>query len=361
MREDRLKDDDMLELIKLLAPGTLLREGLENILKARTGGLIVISDSDEVLSLVDGGFLINKEYSPAHLYELAKMDGAIIISKDLKKVLYANTLLIPNPSIPTIETGSRHKTAERVAKQTSEIVISISQRRNIITVYRGYKKYILKETHTILVRANQALQTLEKYKSVLDVAINKLNIVEYEDMVTLEDIAVVIQRVEMVLRIASEIDRYLCELGNEGRLIKMQLEELVASIEIDGLYVIEDYMNREKNNSNSGDVEKQLRNFTHDELTDLINILKILGYAGGANCFEISVSPKGYRILNKIPRLPLAIIRNLVEKFNDFQGILGASIEELDDVDGIGEVRARTIKNGLRKIQEQFLIECKKG
>jgi len=359
MREERLKDDEMLEILKMMAPGTPLREGLENILKARTGALIVVGDSREVMDIVDGGFSINKEYSPSHLYELAKMDGAIILSKDLKRILLANALLIPDSSIPTDETGTRHKSAERFAKQTGETVICISQRRNIITVYRNSKKYILRDTPVILTRANQALQTLEKYKAVLDSAVNNLSVLEFDDIVTLDDVAFVIQRTEMVMRIVAEIDRYTCELGNEGRLVSMQLEELLANIEEDGLLVIEDYMIFARNTSVE-DVYKLIRSFSYEELMNLSVICRALGYYSGINSYETNITPRGYRLMKKLPRVPVSSARKLISQFSNLQGILRASLQELDSVEGIGEVRARTIKEGLRKIQEQLLLDSRR-
>lgn len=356
MRDDRLKDDDMLEILKMMAPGTSLREGLENILRARTGALIVIGDSLEVMNIVDGGFNINKEYSAAHLYELAKMDGAIVLSKDLKRILYANALLIPDTSINTEETGTRHKTAERVAKQTNEVVMCISQRRNIITLYKGSRKYILRDILTILTRANQALQTLEKYKAVLDSAMNNLSVLEFEDIVTMDDVAVVIQRTEMVMRIVQEIDRYICELGNEGRLTSMQLEELLSNIEEDGFLVIEDYLVLKENRA-AVDVLRQIRAFSYEELMDLSSVCKALGHHISNNSFDACVSPRGYRIMSKVTRVPMHVIRKVVEVFSNLRGILKASIEDLDDVEGIGEVRARTIKEGLRRVQDQLLLD----
>lgn len=356
MREERLKDDEMLEILRLMSPGTSLREGLENILKARTGALIVIGDSKEVMNLVDGGFFINKEYSSAQLYELAKMDGAIIISKDLKMLLYANALLIPSPAIPTDETGTRHKTAERFAKQTGELVICISQRRNIITLYKDSMKYILKETSTIITRANQALQTLEKYKVVLDSALNNLSVLEFEDIVTLDDVAFVVQRTEMFMRIVAEIDRYICQLGNEGRLVSMQLEELLSNIEEYGLFVIEDYL-IPRENVTAEDVQRKIRYFRYEELMDLSAICKALGYNDGTNSLDESVTPKGYRMMSKIPRIPINIVNNLVTRFSNLQEVLKASIEDLDNVEGIGEVRAKAIKEGLRRVRDQLLLD----
>ena len=138
----------------------------------------MLSDKDEVLKLVDGGFAINSDYSPAYIYELAKMDGAIVIVSDLKRILYANTQLMPDSNVPTYETGTRHRTAQRVAKQTSSVAIAISQRRNIISIYKGDIKYVLRESSIVLGKANQAVQTLERYIAVLDRVINNLNILK---------------------------------------------------------------------------------------------------------------------------------------------------------------------------------------
>lgn len=356
MRIERYKDDQILELLKLMAPGTPLREGLENILKARTGAIIVIGDSEEVMNVLEGGFLIKKEFSPARLYELAKMDGAIVVSKDLNTILYANMLLIPDPSIYTEETGTRHKSAERFAKQTGEIVICISQRRNIITLYKGSRKYILRDTSAILTRANQALQTLERYIAVLGNASNNLSILEFEDIVTLSDVAVVIQRTEMVMRVVAEIEKYICELGNEGRLLSMQLEELMAYVEEDGRLVVEDYM-LHTDNRNVEDVLKRISSFAYDELMDLTCICHSMGYYMTPGSPDVNVTPRGYRIMSKIPRVHFTVARKLVNAFENLQGILKASIEQLDEVEGIGEPRARVIKDGLRRVREQVLLE----
>lgn len=222
------KEDTITEVLKMISPGTEIRNGLESILKAKTGALIVIGDSKEVLDIVDGGFSINEDYTSSRLYELAKMDGAIILSSDFKKILFANAQLIPSPEIPTSETGTRHRTAERTAKQTGELVISISQRRNIITIFKGNLRYILNDTSKVLTQANQALQTVEKYKKVFDSKLNLLNEYEFNDIVTLDNVITSIQRAEMVMKIVEEVKKGIYELGEEGRLVNMQLTELVG-------------------------------------------------------------------------------------------------------------------------------------
>ncbi|MFZ5353625.1 MAG: DNA integrity scanning diadenylate cyclase DisA [Bacillota bacterium] len=356
MKNESLRDDVLLNCLKMLAPGTPIREGLENVLKAKTGGLIIIGDSPEVMSIVDGGFYINSDFSPAYLYELAKMDGAIVLSKDAKKILLANTQLIPDPSIPSSETGIRHRTAERVSRQTGELVISISQRRNIITLYKGYIKYVLKDISIILSKANQALQTLTKYKSVLDKTLVNLGALEYEDMATVQDVAQAIQKTEIVVRIINEVEKYINELGIEGRLVSMQLEELVAGIKEEEQLLVRDYVPKEEER-NYKEIIRNLRNLSSDELLELASIARILGLGANINTLDLPISSRGFRLLNKIPRLPMNIIENLVDNFQKFQRIIAASTEELDDVEGIGEVRARMIKDSLKRIYEQIKTE----
>lgn len=354
MKEEKM-EDKLLKVLRLVAPGTQLREGLENILKAKSGGLIVIGDLPEVREIAEGGFIINADFTPANLYELAKMDGAIIISRDLKKIIAANTQLIPNQSIPSSETGIRHRTAERVAKQTDNLVIAISQRRGVVTVYKGNLKYVLKDPSVIFTKANQAIQTLEKYRSVLDKVLVELSALEFEEAVTLFDVAKAIQRVEMVLRVVKEIERYTSELGVEGRLVTMQTEELVADVEDEGLLVIQDYATGTDRTPRS--ILDMINSWPAEDILDLSLIARALGYPGSASILEQHVSPRGYRVLEKIPRLPLPVIENLVKTFGTLNRIMVASIEELDDVEGIGEVRARSIKEGLKRYRDQILQE----
>ena len=214
------KEEEIIDILKLIAPGTDIRQGLENILKSKTGALILVGDSKEVLDIVDGGFSLNIDYTPSRLYELAKMDGAIVLSSDLKKILFANAQLIPSHEIETGETGTRHKTAERTAKQTGNLVISISQRRSIITVYKGNIRYVLEEASRILEKSNQALQTAEKYKKVLDTKINLLNEYEFNDIVTLDNVITCIQRAEMVMRVAEQVKRSIYELRSRWSFSK---------------------------------------------------------------------------------------------------------------------------------------------
>ncbi len=351
-------ENEITEILKLIAPGTPIREGLENILRAKTGALLLITDQNEVIKeVVDGGFYINEEYSSSKLYELAKMDGAIILSGDLKRILFANAQLIPSRTIETKETGTRHRTAERTAKQTGELVISISQRRNIITIFKGNERYVLEDTDVVLNKANQGVQTLERYKKVFDNKLSILNEYEFNDIVTLENVIIAIQRAEMVMRIVQDIQNQIYELGDDGRLVKMQLEELIGGVESEELLIIKDYMAITKKKRTPEMLIEKISEIPYEELTKEETIAKILGYENFENYDEVGVYTRGYRILNKIPRMPINIVDNLVSRYKSFQHILAADIESLDEVEGIGEVRARTIKQSLRRMQEQFVFD----
>lgn len=284
------------------------------------------------------------------------MDGAIVLSKDLKKILLANTQIIPSSKITTDETGTRHKTAERTAKQTGELVISISQRRNIITVFKGDFRYTIEDTAKIITRANQALQTLENYKKVFDTKLGVLNEYEFNDIVTLDNVITCLQRAEMVMKISEEVNRAIYELGVDGFLVKMQLEELIENLPNEELLIIKDYIAPSRRLVPEK-VLNLIRENAKDGFIDSNTIAKLLGYEVFENYEEIAVYPRGYRVLSKIPRMPNTIVNNLVKTFKSFQHILAADIQKLDEVEGIGEVRARTIKQSLRRMQEQFMFD----
>lgn len=353
-RDDKLWDARFVKTIKALAPGTQLREGLENILRAKMGALVLIADTQDVLDVVDGGFALNCDYTPAGFYELAKMDGALVLSADAKKIMYANAQLVPDSSTTTSETGTRHRTAERVARQTGGVTIAISQRRNIITLYSGTLRYTLKDITVILSRANQALQTLEKYKKVLLKGLTTLSALEFEDLVMLSDVAAILIRAEHVNRIAKEVKRNIIELGSEGRLVSMQMEELMLD-EDEVQLLIKDYCISSDAKTHE-QVREQLELLAEDNLEPYA-VCRILGYGVTPNAIDIPVVPRGYRVLHRIPRLPMLVVENLVIHFKTLHRIYNATIAELDEVDGIGEVRAKTIKDGLKRVREQALLD----
>ncbi len=235
-------------------------------------------------------------------------------------------------------------------------MISISQRRSIITVFKGDNRYVLEDTDVVLNKANQAIQTLEKYKKVFDNKLSILNEYEFNDIVTLENVLVAIQRAEMVMRIVEEIQRQIYELGSDGRLVRMQLEELIGGLEKEELLIIKDYMVASKKKQTPEKILEKLELLEYSDLSNENIIAKLLGYENFDNYDEVGVYTKGYRILNKIPRMPSNIVENLINSFKSFQHILAADIESLDDVEGIGEVRARSIKQSLKRMQDQFVF-----
>ena len=344
---------DLLNTLKMVAPGTQLRDGLDNIINSKTGALIVMGNTKEISNITHGGFYINCEYSPAHIYELAKMDGAIILSSDCRKILYANAQLFPCQYIPSNETGTRHKTAERVAKQTGALVIAISKRREVITLYKSNYKYVLKDIGEILSKANQAVQTLEKYKDALKQVIFNLTSLEFKNMATLYDVTNAIQKIEMVWRIGNEINMYISELGTEGRLLNMQVVELMNGVNDDRINLIKDYINNEHKDYIT--VIKEINSFNSRELLNLNLIANTLGYNKGLDTLDIKVEPKGYRVISKIPRIPSNVLENLILTFGSLKNIMDASSYQLGLVEGVGEVRTINIMEGLKRIKSQFL------
>lgn len=350
---EKRKNKKLINVVETVAPGTDLRSGIEQILRAGTGALIVMGDTASVMKIVNGGFNLNCDCTPHRLYELAKMDGAIILDDDAKRILLANVHLVPDSSLPTSETGIRHRTAERVARQTKAVVISISQKREVVSVYFEGNKHVIEDIPVVLAKANQALQTLEKYKSRLDQVAANLSALEFEDLVVLIDVITVIQRGEMVERIAREINRYISELGVEGRLLRMQLDELMGTISEDALMVIKDYCGEPRFAEKT---KMQLVEIGNEELLNFAAISQMLGY-NGTNVLDKSVHPRGYRLLKRIPRLPIKIVNKIVDRFGSLKAVVNASTDMLDDVDGVGAVRAQTIQDGLRRLKEYNLLE----
>jgi diadenylate cyclase len=349
-------NDRLVEALQTVSPGTAIREALDNIMQARTGALIVFADDEQVGPLVTGGIPIGVEVTPMIVYELAKLDGAILLDRAGRRITHANVHLMPDPSIPSVETGTRHRTAERVAKQIDALVVSISAARNVISLYVDGTRYILEEIRVILDKANQALSALEKYKSRLNQVSTSLSALEFEDAVTLYDVLSVLQRSEMVLRIAREIERYIIELGAEGRLIQMQLEELMVDVREDQRSILLDYL-PDFSDDPPEQVTKRLGMLHSEELLALSRVGELLGYAPDVDALELHVSARGYRMLGKIPRLPKGVITNLVARFPSLEDIINASTDELAHVDGVSQARAHDIREGFLRLRELNLLE----
>ena len=351
-------DDDLLRAtLAAVAPGTELRDGLERILRGRTGALIVLGNDRLVESISSGGFPLDIEFTAQRLRELSKMDGAIVLDREGTRILRANTQLVPDNRIETLESGTRHRTAERAAIQTGYPVVSVSQSMRIIALYVGGRRYVVEGSAAILSKANQALQTLERYKARLDEVTGTLSALEIEDLVTVRDVASVIQRLEMVRRISDEISDYAVELGTDGRLLGLQLEELTGGLGNDRELVIRDYLATTKSSRTVEDSLGALMLLSSTDLLDLSAGARAMGFSVVGDSLESAVSPRGYRLLTKIPRLPGAIVDRLVEHFDSLQRLLAANLEDLMDVDGVGEGRARAVREGLSRLAESSILE----
>lgn len=346
-----------LSTIARLAPGTGLRDALERILRGRTGALIVLGHDDVVEQICDGGFSLDVEFAPTRLRELAKMDGAVVLSADGKRIVRANVHLVPDPSITSSETGTRHRTAERTAHHTGHPVISVSHSMGIATVYTHGQRHVLEDSATILSRANQAIATLERYKNRLDAATRSLTVEELDDVVSLRDVLLVIQRCEMVRRIAIEIDRAVIELGTDGRQVALQLVELLGDNDQLLRVVLRDYLPHQGTPAiaDANDVATELAGLSDAMLLDLSALARLLGHDTPADSHEMTVSPRGYRFLAQLPKVPVSQIEQLVDAFGSLQALLAARPEKLHTVEGISSYRARMIADELSRLASSTL------
>ena len=304
-----------------------MRDGLERIVRAKMGALLVLADTPEVLGICSGGFLLDSDYTPQRLSELAKMDGAIILDASATRIARANVHLVPDPTVPTHETGTRHRTAERVARSLRVPVVSISEEMSVINLYAGGFKHQLQDIGRLLDRANQALQTLERYKARLDDALANLTALELEDVVTVRDVAGVVQRGEMVRRIAAEIETMIVELGVEARLLRLQLDESYGTLDKELDLVLVDY---------PGVVER-------------------LG--ASATDGDAAATPKGLRLLSRVPQLSAPQARLVVESFGEFAKLQRATATDIAAAVGIDATLAQDIKDTLNRLTETSILD----
>lgn len=344
------------EAVGRLAPGTPLRDGLERILRGRTGALIVLGYDDSVEAICDGGFSLDVRYAPTRLRELAKMDGAVVLSTDASRIVRANVQLVPDPSIPTDESGTRHRSAERTAIQTGFPVVSVSHSMNIVTAYVGGERHVLADSATILSRANQAIATLERYKTRLDEVSGQLSRAEIEDFATLRDVMTVVQRLELVRRIGLVLDYDVVELGTDGRQLRLQLDELLGGTDTDRELLVRDYHANPEPLSKAqvaGTLD-ELDALSDTELLDFTALAAVFGYPSTAEAQDSAMSARGYRAMAAIPRLQFAHADLLVRAFGTLQGLLAASAGDLQAVEGIGAMWARHVREGLSQLAESI-------
>jgi diadenylate cyclase len=350
------QDPRLLRALDVVAPGGALREGIDSIVHARTGGLLVVSDLDEISHMLSGGLRLDVDYTPAMLYQVAKMDGAIVLNAEATKIAWANVQLMPDPTILSSETGTRHRTAERVSKQTDALVIAVSQRRDVVSLYVEGTKYKLQDIPAVLAKANQGLATLEKYRERLDQVSSRLTQLEFEGRTVLHDALSALQRAELVTRMAVEVERYIVELGTEGRLVEMQLEETMVGVAADKAALVRDYSVEDSEQSLAA-VLQALSRLPHEDVLDFGRLAELLGYDRKLNTLDFPVSPRGYRILGHVPRIPKLVVQKITHELGGLEEVLQASDADLAAVDGVGPLRAKDIREGLRRLQEVDLVD----
>lgn len=346
----------LLRALEMIAPGSYIRAGLDEVLQGGTGALIIIGEPEELAFMFSGGIKIDLDYSPAMLYQLAKMDGAIILSPNASKIAWANVQLMPDPTIHSVETGTRHRTAERVAKQSDAIVLAISARREVVSLYVDSSRYVMVDIPEVLAKANQALATLDKYRRRLDQVSARLTMLEFEGNTYMHDVLTVLQRSELITRMSVEVERFIVELGSEGRLIEMQLEETMIGVAAEKHGLLQDYVSEDASEVYS-QVAEHLARMPHQELLDFGRLAELLGYDRKMNTIDHAVAPRGYRILARIPRLPKLVVHDIVNEFDGFDELLGADDSELESIEGVGETRAKDVREGLKRLQEINVVD----
>lgn len=348
---DVLRNDsrEMRRALQLIAPGTELREGLERIQRSHTGALVLLGYNDEVEALCSGGFTVDIEFSASRLRELAKMDGAVIIDIDRWVIKQANVQLLPDPSIETTESGMRHRTAQRTARQTGVPTLSLSASMSAISVYVGSLHHTVEEPEALLARANQAVDTLDRYIERLDEVLSSLSIFEIRDAVTVRDVTTVIQRMEMIRRITAEINGYLDELGADGRLLSLQVDDLLRGAASERALVLRDYV---RDLDDLEEVEDRLAALSGESLVDLAKIAALIGAPvyDPADLDE-AVSPRGIRVLALVPRLPWRVIQEISDRWGTLTELRKLTAEDLQTVEGVGPYRAQMIVEHLQSQQ----------
>jgi len=354
--EDPRRNRELLGAIAKVAPGTGLREAVDDVIRSHEGALIVVGDPSELSFLYSGGIQLDAPFRPQLLYELSKMDGAIIVDEAVKRLAWANVQLMPDPTIPSHETGTRHRTAERVAKQTGALVVSVSQQRETVTIFVGQARYQLDPVADVLAKTNQALGTLDTYRQRLEQVLTRLTALEFQNAVVLDDVLVVLQRAEMISRMAERITRDCVELGSEGRLIRLQLEELVGDVANERDAIVRDYHLLGAGDEATAALA-ELAGVSYQDLLEFGRLAEVLGYERGVNPLDQSVAPRGYRILSHVPRLPEPLVRRVAAGLGSLDALVRASQRQLESVEGVGAVRAREIREGLRRLQEHNLVD----
>jgi len=328
------------ELTQLL-PGEPLRIGVDLIAYKKTGALIVIGSSAKLDKISSGGVdLINCEYSPEMLSELAKMDGAIIVDELVTKILKANVHLNPSDTLNTTQTGTRHRTAERTAEETSLTVITVSEESSLVKVFTNSDTTELEEPSVILGRVNESLQSVDRMRRRFDDAVAELGELEIENSLSNQQVLEVIQRGELLTRLAKQVRSEALRLGGEAGLVLIQIDSLESGVTDTLNLVLKDHLPAKKYR-NIAKATDEISRQSYEELNDINYLGSVLGKLP---LDDLSTS-KGYRVLARLPNLPENLHDSIIQKFKTLPKLLSSSPEKLYEIEGIGQGRAQQLRN----------------
>ena len=332
-----------LEILSKFAPGTPIRGAAELIFQQSTGALIVVGTSDHLARLCSGGFhLKDAQFTAQKIAELAKMDGGIVVDDAQGTIARANVHFIPDPTLPTEQTGTRFRTADRLAQETGLPVLAVSEEgRSVAVVFTGTERFVLEAPAALFAEANHRLQSLERLRRQLDEAVERLTRYEIEDVVTIRDVVKVIQRAALILRLMDDLELIAVELGDEAPLIRLQAADLAEGVAglIDLVNV--DYQGRKPRRGST--VIPKLDALENADLYHSTRVASALGLPA----LDQEVEPRGARTLGVVPRLPDSVRDALIKRFGTYKRLQAATVAELDDVDGVGPTRARRIRRYL--------------
>lgn len=328
------------ELTQLL-PGEPLRIGVDLIADKKSGALIVIGSSAKLEKISSGGVdLINCEYSPEMLSELAKMDGAIIVDELVTKILKANVHLNPSDTLNTTQTGTRHRTAERTAEETNLTVITVSEESSLVKVFTNSDTTELEEPSVILGRVNESLQSVDRMRRRFDDAVAELGELEIENSLSNQQVLEVIQRGELLTRLAKQVRSEALRLGGEAGLVLIQIDSLESGVTSTLNLVLKDHLPAKKYRNIAKAIDEISRQ-SYEELNDINYLGSVLGKLP---LDDLSIS-KGYRVLARLPNLPENLHDSIIQKFKTLPKLLSASPEKLYEIEGIGRGRAQQLRN----------------
>ncbi|MDO4609757.1 DNA integrity scanning diadenylate cyclase DisA [Corynebacterium sp.] len=341
------------ELLRRLAPGTGIRDALDRIRRGRTGALIVLGHGEAVRALCDGGFVIDAAFTPTRLRELCKMDGAVVLSADGAHIHRANVHLTPDRSVPTEESGTRHRSAERTSAQAGVPVIAVSQSMDIVTVYDGGARHVLTDSAEILARANQALATIGRYRARLDEEEGRLFAAELHGFASAGAAAGALRLAELLRRTGEGVARDVVELGDDGHALGMQLDELLADVGRARRLLLRDYLVSATGAPSADEIAEASAMLAALDDGDLVGapaISRVLGFPGNPESLDEQVDPRGYRALARVPRMPEPLMDRIVDRFVTLPALLDAGRAELAEVPGLGPMWAGHIRQGLDRL-----------